>query len=65
MRNISTSKTSVHEQYHKDLHNLLHCLRNCRRSFVLRFIVTKLIPAGAIDIKGACWLIKAIWLRHA
>jgi hypothetical protein len=63
MSNIaSTSYTS--EQYQKDLQNWLHCLQHCSRTFVLRFILTKLLPARAIDMKGAYWLIKAIWQHH-
>jgi hypothetical protein len=48
----------------KDLQHWRHCLAGCSELFALRFIITKLLPIGAIDEKGACWLIKAMWFNH-
>lgn len=51
-------------QRQKDLQNWLHCLKECSRLFAIRFIAAKLLPTGAIDVKGAYWLIKALRLPN-
>jgi len=51
-------------QQQKDLQHWRHSLAGCSKLFALRFIIKRLLPVGAIDEGGACWLIKIIWFSH-